>query len=246
MNERMKNVMECMENWRMKLDDTLPFSCTHCGGCCVHQEELLLNPLDLFRMAAYLGITVEQWLEQYGECYIGKDSRMPILRIRPKGKTRRCPLQKNNKCSVHKAKPSVCGLYPLGRSVKYVLDQQGKTDLEKSEVIYFHNGCFCGSPNGHQTVREWLEEFHLLESESFFIQWSYVIMETSQFLRRLEKVVTNKNIMDMVWSMVFGLLYVRYDTEKEFPLQFEQNVKQLKEHIADIERLGVPDHGGRV
>ena len=71
-------------------------------------------------------------------------------------------------------------------------------------------------------------------------------METSQFLRRVEKLVTNKNIMDMVWSMVFGLLYVRYDTEKEFPLQFEQNVKQLKEHIADIERLGVPDHGGRV
>ena len=72
MNERMKNVMECMENWRMELDDTLPFSCTHCGGCCVHQEELLLNPLDLFRMAVYLGITVEQWLDRYGECYIGQ------------------------------------------------------------------------------------------------------------------------------------------------------------------------------
>ena len=155
-------------------------------------------------------------------------------------------MQKNNKCSVHKAKPSVCGLYPLGRSVRYVMDKQGKPDLEKSEVVYFHGGCFCGSQNGHQTVLEWLEEFHLLQNESFFLQWSYVLIETSQFLRRVEKLVTNKNIMDMVWSMVFGLLYVRYDTEKEFPLQFEQNVKQLKEHIADIERLGVPDHGGRV
>lgn len=246
MNERIKNVMKCMENWQMELDDTLPFSCTHCGGCCVHQEELLLNPLDLFRMAVYLGITVEQWLDRYGECYIGEDSRMPILRIRPRGQARRCPLQKNNKCSVHKAKPSVCGLYPLGRSVRYAMDKQGKPDLEKSEVIYFHGGCFCGSRDGHQTVREWLEEFHLLQSESFFLQWSYVIMETSQFLRRLEKVVTNKDIMMMVWNMVFGLLYARYDTGKEFQSQFEQNVKQLKEHIADIERLGVPDHGGRV
>ena len=71
-------------------------------------------------------------------------------------------------------------------------------------------------------------------------------METSQFLRRLEKGVTNWDTMNMSWIIVFGLLYARYDTLKEFQSQFEQNVKQLKEHIADIERLGVPDHGGRV
>lgn len=187
MNERIKNAMESIENRQLGLNDTLPFSCTHCGGCCVHQEDLLLNPLDLFRLAKELEITVEQWLDQYGECYIGEESRMPILRIRPQGETRRCPLLKNNKCSVHKAKPSVCGLYPLGRSVRYVLDEQGNPDMEKSKVMYFHSGCFCGSQNGHQTVREWLEEFHLLESESFFIQWSQVVAETSRFLRGLEK-----------------------------------------------------------
>lgn len=71
-------------------------------------------------------------------------------------------------------------------------------------------------------------------------------METSQFLRRLEKVVTNKDIMMMVWNMVFGILYARYDTGKEFQPQFEQNVKQLKEHIADIERLGVQAYGRRI
>lgn len=246
MNERIKNAMESIENRQLGLNDTLPFSCTHCGGCCVHQEDLLLNPLDLFRLAKELEITVEQWLDQYGECYIGEESRMPILRIRPQGETRRCPLLKNNKCSVHKAKPSVCGLYPLGRSVRYAQDEQGKPDMEKSKVMYFHSGCFCGSQSGHQTVREWLEEFHLLEDEPFFLQWSQVVAETSQFLRGLEKVVTNQDIMNLAWSMVFGLLYARYDTEKEFQPQFEQNVKQLKEHIADIERLGVQAYGRRV
>lgn len=100
MNERIKNVMKCMENWQMELDDTLPFSCTHCGGCCVHQEELLLNPLDLFRMAVYLGITVEQWLDRYGECYIGEDSRMPILRIHPQGGARRSHLKRVGKAQI--------------------------------------------------------------------------------------------------------------------------------------------------
>lgn len=238
MNERVKNVIEGIENRQLKLDDTLPFSCTHCGGCCVHQEELLLNPLDLFRLAKELGITMEQWMEQYGECYIGEDSRMPIVRIRPQGETRRCPLLKNNKCSVHKAKPSVCGLYPLGRSVRYAQDEQGKPDMEKSEVIYFHSGCFCGSQTGHQTVREWLEEFHLLEDESFFIRWSQVLAKTSIFLRKLEKAVTNQDIMNLAWSMVLGLLYVQYDTGKAFRLQFERNVQELRKHIAAIESMG--------
>ncbi len=238
MNERTKNVIEGIENRRLELDDILPFSCTHCGSCCVHQEELLLNPLDLFRVAKELGITVEQWLKQYGECYIGENSRMPIVRIRPQGETRRCPLLKNNKCSVHKTKPSVCGLYPLGRTIRYVMDEQGKPDMEKSEVIYFHSGCFCGSQTGHQTVREWLEEFHLLESETFFIQWSQVLMETSMFLRRLEKAVTNQDIMNVAWSMVCALLYVRYDTGKEFRIQFDRNVQELRKHIAAIENMG--------
>lgn len=238
MNERTKNAIEGIENQRLKLDDTLPFLCTHCGGCCTHQEELLLNPLDLFRMAKELGMTMEQWMEQYGECYIGEDSRIPIVRIRPQGETRRCPLLKNNKCSVHKAKPSVCGLYPLGRTIRYVLDEQGKPNMEKSEVIYFHSGCFCGRQTGHQTVREWLEEFHLLESESFFIQWSQVVAETSIFLRELEKVITNQDIMNMAWSMVCVLLYAQYDTGKEFRPQFDRNVKELRKNITAIESMG--------
>lgn len=147
MNERIKNAIESMENKRLKLDDTLSFSCTCCGGCCVHQENLILNPLDLFRMAKELGITIEQWMEQYGECYIGEDSRIPIVRIHPQGKTRRCPLLKNNKCSVHKVKPSVCGLYPLGRTIRYAMDDQGKTRYGKIRSDLFSQRMFLWQPD---------------------------------------------------------------------------------------------------
>lgn len=237
MNERTKNAMESIENRQVKMDDILPFSCTHCGGCCVQQEEILISPLDLFRLAKELGLTAEQFMDQYAECYIGESSRMPIVRVAPKGETRRCPLLKNNKCSVHAVKPSVCRLYPLGRSLRCEPDEQEKPDWEKTEVIYFHSGCFCGSQTGHQTVREWLEEFHLLEDEPFFIQWSRMVMETSQFLRRLEKKIANKEIMSMAWDMVCVILYTQYDTGKEFLPQFDRNVEELKKHIAVIERM---------
>ena len=133
MNERTKNAMESIENRQMKMDDILPFSCTHCGGCCVQQEEILISPLDLFRLAKELGLTAEQFMDQYAECYIGESSRMPIVRVAPKGETRRCPLLKNNKCSVHAVKPSVCRLYPLGRSLHYEWDEQEKPDMENQK-----------------------------------------------------------------------------------------------------------------
>ena len=118
------------------------------------------------------------------------------------------------------------------------MDDQGKLDMEKSKVIYFHVGCFCGSQTRKQTVREWLKKFHLLESESFFIQWSQVVAETSIFLRELEKVVTNKDIMNIAWSMVCAILFTQYDTGKEFRPQFDRNVQELRKHIAAIKSMG--------
>lgn len=238
MDSRMSNAIEGMNHRKLSLDDKLPFTCTHCGGCCVHQEELLLNPWDIFRIAKEMKLTVEEWVCKYGESYIGPNSGMPIIRIRPMGKTRRCPLLKNNRCSVHRAKPSVCGLYPLGRGFCYQQDNDENEGTGNAEVIYFHGGCICGSQTGTQTVREWLEEFQLLEGEKFFIQWSKVFQEVSEFLRKLEKSLQKKEIMNLAWNLVTHLLYLRYDTQKDFQEQFEQNYQELREHITQIEEMG--------
>lgn len=29
-------------------DDTFTFHCTQCGKCCIHREDILLSPKDLF------------------------------------------------------------------------------------------------------------------------------------------------------------------------------------------------------
>lgn len=33
------------------LNDTFTFHCTQCGKCCIHQEDILLSPNDLFNIA---------------------------------------------------------------------------------------------------------------------------------------------------------------------------------------------------
>lgn len=239
MDERMRRAIEGMENRKLSMEDKMPFTCTRCGGCCVHQEELLVNPLDIFLMAKEMGLSMRQWMEKYAECYIGADSRFPIVRIQPVGNTRRCPLLKNNRCSIQQAKPSVCRLYPLGRSLQYSPGEDGKPDLGNAEVIYFHSGCICGSQIGTKTVREWLEESSLLENEAFFVEWSQTISEVIPFIRKMEKEMKQQETMYLIWNMILVLLYESYDTKKDFQSQFKENVRTLKQQIAKIEKMEV-------
>ena len=117
-----KELLDNLENWTIGIDETFQFHCTKCGKCCLDREDILLNPRDMYKIAHYLKIPPHEVLKKYCETYIGNSSRVPIVRLKPIGKRRRCPFLKNSKCVIHAAKPSVCAIYPLGRYTKYDKD----------------------------------------------------------------------------------------------------------------------------
>ena len=96
-----KELKEQLGYEEIGLDDTFTFHCTQCGKCCIHREDILLSPKDLFNIAKKFQITPAEALEQYCETYIGCNSRFPIVRLRPQGSVKRCPLLKDQKCLVH-------------------------------------------------------------------------------------------------------------------------------------------------
>lgn len=55
-----------------------------------------------FNVTKALGLSTMELFGKYCEDYIGPDSRIPIVRLIPKGATKRCPLLKNRKCMVHR------------------------------------------------------------------------------------------------------------------------------------------------
>ena len=116
------------------LDDTFAFHCTQCGKCCIYRTNIILSPRDIFKMAKELKLSNADFLRKYCSMHIGPTGRMPIITLRPVGKDDRCPLLKNNKCSVHKVKPSVCGMFPLGRYIAFSKDDFGKKKLDCGEV----------------------------------------------------------------------------------------------------------------
>lgn len=114
MDERLKDIVENLDSMKIGLDEPFKFHCDMCGKCCIHREDILLSPKDIYNMSKELGIKPEELFERYCEVYVGPDSRVPIVRLKPRGSVKRCPLLKNRKCMVHKAKPTVCAMFPLG------------------------------------------------------------------------------------------------------------------------------------
>ena len=226
MDERLKEIVDNFDSMKIGLDDTFKFHCTMCGKCCINREDILLSPLDLYNMSKELGITTDVFFKKYCEVYVGNDSRIPIVRLKPQRTDRRCPLLKKMKCRVHKAKPTVCAMFPIGRCIIADNPQEGLKDINKSQVQYIFTNPGCGNDTETHTVREWLELFGISVPDEYFIKWQQTVLELGNIFRTIEKDMSS-NIMEQVWSAAFVGVYLHYETGREFMPQFEENTKKF-------------------
>ena len=223
MNTRMEEIMNAIEHNKLTADDPFRFRCTQCGKCCINREDILLTPLDLFRIANELKLSLKEFIGQYCELYIGPDSHFPIIRLKPRGSIKRCPLLKNRRCSVHKAKPAMCAMFPIGRVIAFPEDE---TSSEAPVIEYFYMNPGCGDNTRTQTLREWFDSFGIPLDDDFFIVWATFQKNFVMLIRETERLL-GESAMRQIWSPIFGILYLCYDLEKEFLPQFRENAEKL-------------------
>ncbi len=232
MDKRLKNIVDNLDEIKIDLDAPFMFHCTMCGECCENREDILLTPKDLYKMARELNLTPEQFYEKYCEGYIGNDSRMPIIRLNPIGMTKRCPLLSEGKCIVHKAKPAVCAMFPIGRCIVQE-KSQNLEEIDADQIQYIYMDPECGDKAEIHTVREWLTSFGIPIKDEYFLMWQRCVINFSALLREIEKHLPQKT-MDLLWNAVFSALYLHYDMEKEFFGQFQENIQKLSEMFENI------------
>ena len=220
MNTKMEEIMNAIEHNKLTADDSFRF---HCTQCCINREDILLTPLDLFRIANELKLSLKEFIDQYCELYIGPDSHFPIIRLKPRGSVKRCPLLKNRRCSVHKAKPAMCAMFPIGRVIAFPEDG---TSSNAPVIEYFYMNPGCGNNTRTQTIREWFDSFGIPLNDNFFIEWATFQKNFVTLIREAERFL-DEAAMRQVWNLVFGILYLCYDLEKEFLPQFQKNAEKL-------------------
>ena len=218
---RPEDMMIAMRN-ALKPGQYFRFHCDQCGDCCRHRKDIILTPFDLNRIARHFGTTPKAIVDRYCIVYIGDSSRFPVVLLKPEGKDEACPFLKENRCSIHKHKPTVCALFPLGRALMYEQKNDG-SDKREQKLFYFLQDTHCGTKDETHTVKEWLGEFDLADSEAWFLEWSSALEKLSLSLRELEPIVP-ESIMQMVYNSVFSEVYLDYHGGIGFMSQFRGNV----------------------
>ena len=225
-----------LESMTIGLDDTFKFHCDQCGKCCTHREDIILSPMDIFKMAKELKMTPVEFYHEYCVFNIGEHTRMPIVRLASEGKDTHCVLLKNHRCSVHKVKPAVCAMFPLGRFMSFEKEDYNAESIDTSKVKYLLQPPECGDESETHTVREWLSGFDIKLEDEAFVQWQKAISRFSNKFKELEKKQDMLSMME-IWFVVRVSLYLQYDTSKEFLPQFNYNVENLLKLLDDIPRL---------
>lgn len=225
-----------IESITVGLDDTFQFHCTQCGKCCKNRTDIMLSPMDIFRIAKELKMSNSEFFRKYCTSHIGDNSRLPIIMLKPIGQDDRCPLLKNNKCSVHNVKPAVCGMFPLGRYIAFPKGESGTQPLDQSAVKYLLQPLDCGDKSETHTVREWLSGFDIALEDKAFLLWNQSLCQISQILQELEKKWDMMTMM-VIWFITRVALYENYNHNEQFLPQLEENIENLKLLLSDIPKL---------
>ncbi len=104
-----------MRQRRVNLDRETPFSfaCRRCRTCC-RNKKIQVNPYEITRLARNRGLSTSDFIKRYtteaGTC-LTWDAEGRCLFLGSRG------------CMVHKDRPLVCRLYPLGRHVTPTLQE---------------------------------------------------------------------------------------------------------------------------
>lgn len=201
-------------------EDTFNFHCTCCGACCRHREDILLNAYDIFRMMKHLKLSFQEFIEKYCECYVGHTSLLPVIRLRPKGTNRNCPLLSKGKCIVHEAKPVVCAMFPLGRLY----------NGETKEIQYFIQDVNCGAKDTEVKVEDWLNSFAI--NDQCFVIWTEITATLSMFLRENPMFQT-----ELYYNLMFEIMYGSFNLEEDFVYQLQGRLLQVKKLIEVMKAL---------
>ena len=244
MDTRMQNIVDHFEKMQIDVDGTFQFHCTMCGKCCINREDILLTPKDIYGMSKELAVKPEEFFERYCETYIGDSSRIPIVRLKPRGAIKKCPLLKDRKCLVHASKPAVCAMFPIGRCLRLTRYGNPLEEFATERIEYIFTDPGCGDDTETHTVREWLQDFHIPEEDEFFIKWHQIVFELGSCFREAEEKKYSDRL-DMLWMVTFIGLYLSYDTQKDFLSQFEENGQKVTELVkAALSGQGEECHGG--
>jgi len=205
---------------RLMPEDTFKFKCKNCGDCCRNvKRTVMLESLDLFRLARYLNLDVSDTALKCAETATLAWG-MPILVMKTKPVNDVCCFLKSGKCGIQQVKPRTCRLYPLSAGPD--------GDLKNLIILKSRERAFHCTGEEHK-AGEWLSDNMDDESRSFILTEYRLLHNLGKIARQIPR--SNENRVN---ELMIIYRYLLFDTDMEFMPQYERNMAKLEELLSEL------------
>lgn len=193
--------------------------CKECFECCQGMgTSIVLDPMDIWRMAAGTGMKFEDLMNGYIELNVVDGIILPNLKMG--GENTCCAfLNDQKRCSIHPHRPGICRLFPLGRY------------YEDNGFRYFLQVHECRKQNrGKIKVKKWIGVGDIASYEAYITKWH-------DFLRRCEEAQSELN-EEQIRILNLYVLKTFYQTpfsggqdDNVFYLEFNKRMEQMSRQL---------------
>ena len=160
---------------RLEADDTFAFRCYPGIGCfnlCCRNLNLFLYPYDIIRLKNRLGLSSDQFLDQYVDVVLRRSSYFPDVLLKMNDNTAgTCPFLTQEGCAVYQDRPDTCRSFPIEQGSLYDAEQK------KTHLIYFFRPpdfCLGRHESRTWTPSEWTQDQDAVVYNQMTLRWSEI------------------------------------------------------------------------
>jgi len=204
----------------MKPHETFQFACQNCGDCCRNvRQAVMVESLDLFRMARHLHMDIAEAAERYTEVGIIAWGA-PILLMKTTEPDGACVFLKDNRCVIQPVKPRACRLYPLS---------VGPDDALKKFLIFKVSAKQHHYKGRRYRAQEWITANFSKEDREYVSTEYLALQDFGKLMRRIPRSRESD-----VQFLMLRWRYFQFETDQDFMRQFVRNMAALKHELEKL------------
>ncbi|OGP51958.1 MAG: hypothetical protein A2Y79_11815 [Deltaproteobacteria bacterium RBG_13_43_22] len=208
-----------------------------CFTECCRDLRLALTPYDVLRLKNRLGLTSNDFLDQYTVIKPGEHNGFPaVLLSMLENEHRTCPFVTPSGCRIYEDRPGACRIYPIGRASSRT---QGQDKTREFHFVVKEGHCLGFNEPRQWTVENWSQDQGLRPYAFFNDRWTEIITHKGSLGN--EEMIPNK--MQMFFMASYNLdRFRQFVFESTFLQRFdvpEESIYKIKTDDEELLKLAL-------
>jgi len=202
----------------LKQNEWINFKCHGCGSCCRHvKDSVPLESLDVFRLAKYFQKQgkafeyMDEVLYQYADPVPLNECGYFTYMLKTTGPEDTCIFLKDNRCTIHAAKPRACRTYPLCAEP---VSTDFRYHLCTEQPHHFHGKTV--------KVNSFMNRYFTQEDRAFVKLDFNTTVPIANLMRQIPEERKKEALL-----LFLRYKYSDFDLDKPFQEQYERNIRSL-------------------